>query len=78
MVNIKIKLETARNIYLRHLIWLCLVLRSEVGAEFSKRFYKLNRLVFEVNDPLQTTPIYNYFLAAQESHVIKTWLNIFQ
>ena len=54
-----------------------LVSRSEMSTEFAKRFYALYDLEFDIDNPLHTAPIYNYFLPEQASHVIKTSLNVF-
>ncbi len=55
-----------------------LVSRTEMDAEFAKRYYAIYGLKFNANDSLHTAPIYNYFLPAQAAHVIKTSLNLFQ
>lgn len=65
--------ETIKNAKL-----LELVSRSEMSNEFARRFYKLYGLHFDIEDPLHTASIYNYFLPAQAAHVIKTSLNLFQ
>jgi len=82
--NIPIKLKQKLSIYgneleetIKNAKLLELVSRSELSEEFAKRFYELYGLMFEVNNPLHTAPIYNYFLPAQAAHVIKTSVEFF-
>ncbi len=82
--NIPIKLKQKLSIYgneleetIKNAKLLELVSRSELSEKFAKRFYELYGLMFEVNNPLHTAPIYNYFLPAQAAHVIKTSVEFF-
>ncbi len=49
-----------------------LVSRKEMTPEFAAQFFKLYGLTYDSNEPLHSTPIYQYFLPAQAAHVIKT------
>ena len=65
--------ETIKNAKL-----LELVSRCEMNLNFSKKYYGLYGLEFNLDNPLHSAPIYNYFLPAQAAHVISTSLNVFQ
>ena len=65
--------ETIKNAKL-----LELVSRCEMNLDFSKKYYRLYGLEFNLESPLHSAPIYNYFLPAQAAHVINTSLNVFQ
>lgn len=49
-----------------------IVSRKEMSKEYAKRFYALYDIEYDMNKPLHSAPIYNYFLPAQAAHVIKT------
>jgi hypothetical protein len=49
-----------------------IVSRKEMPAAMAKQFFALYDLQFDVNNPLHSAPIYQYFLPAQAAHVIKT------
>lgn len=49
-----------------------LVSRREMSGELAAKLYALYGLKFDVNNPLCSAPIYQYFLPAQAAHVIRT------
>jgi hypothetical protein len=49
-----------------------IVSRKEMPTAMAKALFELYGLQFDVNNPLHSAPIYQYFLPAQAAHVIKT------
>ena len=49
-----------------------------MNIDFSKKYYGLYGLEFDLDNSLHSAPIYNYFLPAQAAHVINTSLSEFQ
>lgn len=49
-----------------------LVSRKEMPAELAEQYFELYGLQYDVNNPLHSAPIYQYFLPSQAAHVIKT------
>jgi hypothetical protein len=49
-----------------------IVSRKEMPLAMAKELFALYGLTFEVDNPLHSAPIYQYFLPAQAAHVIKT------
>ena len=49
-----------------------IVSRKEMPLDLAIEFFTLYGLKFDVNNPLHSAPVYQYFLPAQAAHVIKT------
>ena len=49
-----------------------IVSRKEMPMDLAHEFFALYGLEFDVNNPLHSAPLYQYFLPAQAAHVIKT------
>jgi len=49
-----------------------LVSRKEMATDKARRLFDLYGLKYDVNNPVHSAPIYQYFLPAQAAHVIRT------
>ena len=49
-----------------------IVSRKEMPLDLAQELFALYGLEFDVNNPLHSAPVYQYFLPAQAAHVIKT------
>lgn len=49
-----------------------LVSRKEMSPLLSQDYFQLYNLEYDINNPLHSAPIYQYFLPAQATHVINT------
>ncbi|HEY5601985.1 MAG TPA: hypothetical protein VIM41_02650 [Gammaproteobacteria bacterium] len=49
-----------------------LVSRKEMSTDKARKLFDLYGLKYDVNNPLHSAPIYQYFLPAQAAHVIRT------
>ncbi|MGD8639905.1 MAG: hypothetical protein PVG89_04715 [Gammaproteobacteria bacterium] len=49
-----------------------LVSRKEMSTELAVQLFALYGLKFDVNNPVHSAPVYQYFLPAQAAHVIRT------
>ena len=49
-----------------------IVSRKELLAETAQKFFALYGIKYDVENPIHSAPVYQYFLPAQAAHVIRT------